>query len=65
MASLVVVQGPGEGSYFPFVERLVDPKRRRNLVLSVGRVWAGQSPEQARAYFQTSTWDANIRNRFL
>lgn len=48
-----------------FVERMVDPKRRRNLVLSVGRVWAGQSPEQARAYFQASTWDANIRNRFL
>lgn len=48
-----------------FVERLVDPKRRRNLVLSVGRVWAGQSPEQARAYFQTSSWDAAIRNRFL
>jgi hypothetical protein len=48
-----------------FVERITDPKTRRKLAISVGQEWSQSNPDQARAYFQASAWDASIRNRFL
>ena len=47
-----------------FVDRIVDPRRRRSLALSVGKVWYAQNADATRAYFQTSSWDASVRSRF-